>query len=77
MRIEFEQPADPGTTFAPDAFDRAIGDLQTVRVGDQWHEVPLVAAQVAEDGTSVRLTLELPDGALPQASTPPGSFGFR
>ncbi|WND33970.1 hypothetical protein RI578_06535 [Streptomyces sp. BB1-1-1] len=77
MRIEFEQHADPGATFAPDAFASAIGDHQTVRVGGAWHEAPLLAAKVADDGTFVRLTIELPDGALPQPPAAPGSFGFR
>lgn len=81
MRIEFEQHADPGVTFARDAFDSAIGTRQTVVIGGVCHEAPLVAAKVADDGTSVRLTIELSGDAQPlpmqRTRTVPPTFQRR
>ncbi|MGW6297163.1 hypothetical protein [Streptomyces sp. NPDC055058] len=76
MRVSFDQQADPGATFAPDAFVGAIGTLQTVRIKGRWYEAPLTDAKVSADGTTATLTIDLPDDALPQRAYPPGSFGY-
>lgn len=79
QRIKVEQSAEPGTTFARDAFDSQIG--KTVPMNVEGRAVDggckLVGAEVADDGRSVSLTLEVPDGALPGAGTARGSFGIR
>lgn len=78
QRIEVEQPAEPGAQFARDAFDGQVGKTVPMNIEGRAVEggCTVVGAEVAEDGASVTLTLELPDGALPQPSAPPGSFGL-
>lgn len=73
-RVAFTQPADPGTTFAPDVFESQIG--RTVPMNIEGREIEegckILAAQVSDDGTSVELTVDVPDGSLPQT----GSVSF-
>lgn len=78
QRIEVEQPAEPGTTFALDAFDSQIGRTVPMNIAGRAVDggCKVVAAEVADDGRSVSLTLEVPDGALPQPVTR-GAFSFR
>lgn len=77
-RIQVEQPASDGSTFAPDAFASQIG--KTVRLnieGAPASECKVVAAEVAEDGASVVLTLEVPDDVMPAVSLPADGFSLR
>lgn len=63
------QPAPEGARFAPDAFAAQVGTAVPFTVSGQPHgEATVVAAEVAADGSSVRLTFESP-AALP--------IGFR
>ena len=76
-RVTFTQPAEPGTQFAPDAFGSQIG--RNVPVNIEGHEIDggkILAAQVADDGKSVDLTVEVPSGTLPQPPVGPGSFSL-
>ncbi|MFJ2004794.1 hypothetical protein [Streptomyces chartreusis] len=79
VRIEWDHQAPNGATFRRDCFDGEIGKTVPLRVDDNpiEAECTLVEAQVAEEGTSVTLTVEVPDGFLPQLTVPPGSFGLR
>ena len=58
MRLRVIQPAPPDTRYAPGAFDSAIG--QRFPLVNTF--TTLLAAEVAEDGSSVEFELELPDG---------------
>ena len=61
-RFEIVQHAGEGETFAPQAFDGSIGKTVPVKVeGGDSSEATLVAAVVAEDGRSARLTLDTLD----------------
>lgn len=56
------QPAGPDEVFASGAFDRSVGQL----IVDQYEGRPVghsrvIAAEVAEDGSGVMLTLEVVD----------------
>jgi hypothetical protein len=74
MKMSYEQPAPDGATFAADAFDGQIGKEVPVNVpGGGRKTGRVLAAQVAEDGRSVELTLEV-DVQLPTYG--PGSFGL-
>lgn len=58
-RFEIIQHAGEGETFAPQAFDDSIGKTVPVKVeGGDSGEAELVAAVVADDGKSARLTLD-------------------
>jgi hypothetical protein len=81
-RISFWHPAEEHERFAPGAFDRAIGQ-QVPMKGPERQDLglcTLVAAEVAEDGTGVLLTIEVPAGAgpvfSPSAETGGMSFAF-
>jgi hypothetical protein len=55
-------PAAPGEVYAPGAFDRSVGQI----IVDKYGDVPvghsrIIAAEVAEDGSGVTLTLEVVD----------------
>jgi hypothetical protein len=71
-------PADPGTQFTPTAFDGQVG--KTVPMNVHGHPVEggckIVGALVSEDRSSVELTLEVPDGTLPQNVLTPGSVSI-
>lgn len=72
--MKFNQPAPDGTTFPADAFDGQIGkEVPVNTVGHEPKMGRILAAQVADDGRSVELTLDV-DVQLP--SYGPGSFGF-
>lgn len=79
QRIEVEQPAEPGATFAPDAFAGQIGKTVPLTIEGRAADggCKVVGAQVADDGSSVSLTLEVADDALPQPTITPGSFSLR
>jgi hypothetical protein len=52
-------PAGPGEMFAPGAFDHRIGTTIGVNLGSFGDQGTLIHAEVAEDGSGARLTLEL------------------
>jgi hypothetical protein len=58
MIFAFTMPARDGEQFAPDAFDSNIGN--TIRLGGPIGAVSgvVTAARVAEDGSSVELTID-------------------
>jgi hypothetical protein len=64
IRIGYTQPAPELTRFAPGAFDNAVGKEVPMMVNDQACRGTLVSAVVAENGRSVRLTLEVALSAL-------------
>lgn len=70
--VEVVQEAPEHHTFAPDVFSSQIGKVVPLKVeGRQIDNCKVVAAVVSEDGSSVNLTLEVPDGLFP---APPMSF---
>lgn len=67
--VKVVQNAPEHHTFAPGAFDFQIGWTFPLTVeGRQIDNCKVVAAEVAEDGTSVTLTVEVPDGPFPAPS---------
>lgn len=73
--MSFRQPAPAGATFAADAFDGQIGKEVPVNIpGETPKTGRVVAAQVADDGESVELTIDV-DVQLPSYGA--GSFGLR
>lgn len=72
--MSYKQPAPVGATFAADAFDGQVGKEVPVNIpGEGPKTGRVLAAQVAEDGRSVELTLEI-DVQMPTYG--PGSFGL-
>lgn len=64
--VKAVQQAPEHHAFAPGAFDSQIGETFPLTVeGRQIDNCKVVAAEVAEDGASVTLTLEVPDGLFP------------
>lgn len=64
--VKVVQQAPEHHTFAPDVFDSQIGKTVPLAVeGRQIDNCKVVAAEVAEDGASVTLTVEVPDGPFP------------
>lgn len=75
QRVDINQSAPSNVRFAPDVFDSQVGRTVPLRIeGSADAEAVVVDAKVAEDGTSVTLTLEVPDGTLP--SPTPGSLSL-
>lgn len=65
-RVEFVHRAPEGSAFAPGAFDGQIGEEVTVsrQAGAAYRQQALGVlreAEVAEDGQSVRMVMDLPD----------------
>jgi phage head maturation protease len=61
-RITVSQQAKFGEVFAPGCFDSSVGKHVPFKVdGQSVTTCELLAAEVAEDGLSVQLTLETPD----------------
>lgn len=61
MRFRFMHRAEEFERFALNAFDGAIGKPFTLNhLGKTKHQGTLVAAEVAEDGRSVELTVDVP-----------------
>lgn len=71
QQVNISEPAAPGERFAPDAFDTQVGRTVPFRIegSPDVAEATLLAAEVSDDGTSVTLTLDVPDGTIP-APTP-------
>jgi hypothetical protein len=80
-RISFWYPAENHERFAPHAFDGAIGKQVPMKSPalEDMGMYTLVAADVAEDGSGVTLTIEAPGSVGPVTSLPAGtmSFAFR
>lgn len=73
QRVSIDQPAPANARFAPDVFDSQVGHTVPLRIeGSPDVEAVLVYAEVSEDGTSVTLTLDVPDGTIPGPT--PGSL---
>jgi len=63
MRLE----SGPHMRYAPGAWDRDIGSTTRVRLpGGGTAEGTIRAAVVSEDGREAVLTVEVPDGTLPE-----------
>ena len=79
QRIKHTQSAGPGQVFAPDVFDSQVGKTVPMNIEGRPVEggCKIVGADVSGDGSSVQLTLEVPDGALQQDSFDSGDFGFE
>lgn len=78
-RIQIVQYADDPGRFAPRAFESSIGKIVPLKVeGRQVGEAKLVAAEVADDGRSVRLTFDTTGtgNLLDPSDTSGYSFGF-
>jgi len=55
----FRWPAPPGEVWAPDAFDRALGQRLPLRItGHMIGDLELTAVEVIEDGHAVLITLD-------------------
>lgn len=52
--------AEPGTKFAPDAFDAQVDREIPLRVGGDLMTCSLLGASVSEDGSYATLTLAVP-----------------
>jgi hypothetical protein len=71
-QVQFNQSADPGSRFAPDAFDSQIGKTVPMNIGGRPIEggCKILAVEVTDDGTSAKFIAEVPDEALPSRSAP-------
>lgn len=66
MRITFTQRATDFEMYAPDAFARSVGGMVNFTVdGFEDRQVRLIAAEVAPDGKSVEVTVDVPREAFP------------
>jgi hypothetical protein len=75
VRVDIRELAPAGAEFAPEAFAAVVGTTvpMTREDADAVGLVEVVAAQVAADGRSVVLTLEVPDpGDCPDGCTTEG-----
>jgi len=72
QRVGITQTANPGERFAHNAFDSQVGRTIPFRIeGTDAGQATVVGAEVSDDGTSVKLTLDVPADALPQSLTSP------
>jgi hypothetical protein len=79
-RIQIIQSAGEHGHFTPEAFDASIGKTVPLKVeGRGVGEAKLVAAEVADDGKSVRLTFDTTGtgNLLDPSDTSGYSFGFK
>lgn len=76
QHLSIQQPAAPGERFAHDAFDSQVGRTVPLHIegSPDAAEATVVAAEVSDDGTAVKLTLDVPDGLIPQPTL--GSFSL-
>ncbi len=74
MKITLTQRADEHERYAPDAFASQIGKRVPLTIGDPPTSVGdclVVGAEVTDDGTTVAITYELPEGmTLPWTHCP-------
>jgi hypothetical protein len=80
MIFTITEQAEPHTVFAATAFDSQIGKTIPIKFGAGQADGKLVAAEVAEDGGSVTLTVEVetPPPLDPRAlGLPNMSIGYR
>jgi len=64
--VKAVQQAPAHQQFAPGCFDSQIGKTVPLKAeGQQIDNCKIVGAEVAEDGLSVTLTYEVPDGLFP------------
>lgn len=62
MEMTFRQSAGPGVQFAQGVFDSQVGNEIPVDLGGCKAAGRIVSAVVADDGKSVQITLDVPDG---------------
>lgn len=73
--LSFRQAAPKDSRFAPGSFDSWTGRHVPVKVMGCWvADCLIMSAELAEDGSAVNLTMDLPDEAAPQAPIPGGSL---
>ena len=73
--ITFRQPAPRESRFTLGCFDAWIGRQVPFRIMDRWvGDCRVVSAELADDGSAVTLTVDIPDDAAPQAPIPPRSL---
>lgn len=78
MKVSFLQPAPIGCIFMPDAFNSSIGKEIDVQFPDRTlTKGRIVAAKVAADGNTVRLTAEVADGVVTSAELANNLLGLR
>jgi len=75
-RIAMDQPAPDGGVFAPNAFDSQVGKTVPLNVGGETTTCTITAAKVADDGLSVEVCLDVPDGVAQLIRPEPGSFSL-
>ncbi len=62
-KFSFPMPAPDGSVFAADCFESIVDTVSAMQtVAGEWVEVHILDAEVAEDGSSVRFTIECPAG---------------
>jgi hypothetical protein len=68
--VQIVQEAPARHQFAPDSFDNQVGRMVPLEAeGQSIGNCKIVGAEVSSDGTEARLTLEIPDGVIPQGSS--------
>lgn len=73
MKVTFRMCADDGDRFAPGAFDGQIGKVIPILADGGASQALLIAAKVADDGTSAELTV---DGDLRLPEEPVSGFSI-
>jgi hypothetical protein len=67
--VQIAQQAPAHSQFAPGCFDSQIGKTVPLKAdGQRIDNCKIVDAEVSPDGSEVRLTLEVPDGVIPQGN---------
>lgn len=77
-QISFWQPAGENERFASHAWDGQLGKQVPLKGpgGEDLGLCTLVSAEVAEDGSGVMLTIEVPDSFSPDRAIPMSGMGF-
>lgn len=78
MRFTLIHHAPVGDVFAQDAFREQLGTEVTFRAhtGSPAYSGTLLAAEVLEDGRAARITLDLPDEAVPDEAKATGPWSI-
>ena len=76
--VVMNQPAPVGGTFASDAFASQVGKSVPLNVGSSHTPTcTIVAVNVADDGSHVELTLEVPDSVAQVIQSNSNGFSLR
>jgi hypothetical protein len=70
MRFTYTLPADEDERFSPGCMDHMTGRRFPFWTGSEYVDSTLVSYEVQDFGTVLSLTVEVPDGTLPQSSIP-------